>query len=217
MGAASARRRTWDGACALSWREIDESGTQARDTQRARKQVIRGVAIWTPIFAALLALATALLVEAVTGGSGAWFGFALSALIGLLSGSLALIHWRDLFSAPTETTGMIQRKWRKADFLFFFPGHYVKVGKRVFRVRKDIYLEMPEPGGWIYAEHYPHSNALVAWRPVPSEAAAEEIEETRRDAERAAASDWGAQSERQITEGAREQVEAPQFGSKRDE
>ena len=70
--------------------------------------------IWTPIFAVLTALAVMLLIRALDNG-GAWFGFALCGLIGLLSGSLALVHWRDLFAEPIETTGMIQRKWRKSD------------------------------------------------------------------------------------------------------
>lgn len=178
--------------------------------------MIRGAVIWTPIFAVLTALAVMLLIRALDNG-GAWFGFALCGLIGLLSGSLALVHWRDLFAEPIETTGMIQRKWRKSDFLFFFPGHYVKIGKRVFRVRKDIYLEMPEPGGWMYARHYPHSNALVQWRPVGEEegqlasAAAE-----RRADWRERAPDWGAQQERQTSDRP-EAVDVPQFERDRDE
>ena len=198
----------------MSWEPID-SGTQAPDLARARKQLIRGAAIWTPIFAGLAALAVALLVSALTGSGGAWFGFSLAALIALLSGSLALIHWRDLFEQPIETTGQIQRKWRKSDFLFFFPGHYVRVGKRVFRVRQEIYLEMPEPGGWIHARHYPHSNALVSWQPLGED----EGKAASREAEggEAAAADWGEQQRRQASDGERDDVPVPRFGRDGDE
>lgn len=200
----------------MSWEPIG-SETQAQDLARARKQVIRGAVIWTPVFAALAALAVALLVSALTGSSGAWFGFSLSALIALLSGSLALIHLRDLFEQPIETTGQIQRKWRKSDFLFFFPGHYVRIGKRVFRVRRDIYLEMPEPGGWIHVRHYPHSNALVAWHPISQDegmAVEAEQEEAAVEAERG---DWRAQQRRQAAEGERDDVPVPRFGRDEDE
>ena len=38
------------------------------------------------------------------------------------------------------------------------------VGKRVFRVRKDIYHNMPDIGDRIYLNHFPHTNALVRWQ-----------------------------------------------------
>ena len=79
------------------------------------------------------------------------------------------------------------RKWRKSDFLLFFRAHYVLVDtigqKRVFRVRPDIYQEMPEPGGWVWLEHYPHTNALVAWRPLGEEERPQEARERETEAE----------------------------------
>lgn len=146
-------------------------GSQAPNPARARKGVLRSMAVWTPVFAICTALALFLLLEALQpGGGGAWFGFSLLALIGLLSAYSALNAWRDWFSQPMESSAQIMRKWRKFDFLFFFRAHYVLVDaigdKRVLRVRPDIYQEMPEPGGWVWLEHYPHTNALVAWRPL---------------------------------------------------
>ena len=169
-------------------------GSQAPDPQRARKGVFRAIAVWTPVFAVCTALALFLLLEALQpGNGGAWFGFSLLALIGLLSGYSALSAWRDWFSEPMESSAQIVRKWRKSDFLFFFRAHYVLVDaigqKRVLRVRPDIYQEMPESEGWVWLEHYPHTNALVAWRPLgqherPAEARQAETEAEQRSLRR---------------------------------
>jgi len=144
----------------------DLPGSQPPDFERARRGVVRSVAIWTPAFTLLLAGAVLLLVNALSGETGSWFGFSLLALMSLLSGYSALNAWRDLFADPIETTAQIQRKWRKFDLLIFLRAHYILIARRVFRVLPHIYEEMPEPGGWVYTLHYPHTNALVAWRPL---------------------------------------------------
>lgn len=171
----------------------DLRGSQVPDPGRARGSVWRGVAIWTPVFGVCTALTLLLLFNALDGNGGAWFGFSLLALIGLLSGYSALSAWRDLFTEPMESTGQIVRKWRKADFLFFFRAHYVLIDtigqKRVLRIRPDIYQEMPETGGWVWIEHYPHTNALVAWRPLgererPAQAEAVDEEAEKRSLRR---------------------------------
>ena len=163
-------------------------GSQAPDLQRARRGVLRGILVWTPIFALCTAIAVLLLFSALDGNGGAWFGFSLLALIGLLSGYSALSAWRDQFSEPIESTGQVVRKWRKADFLFLFRAHYVLVDaigeKRVFRLRPDIYQEMPEVGGWVWLEHYPHTNSLVAWRPLGADERPREAEQAEAEAER---------------------------------
>lgn len=164
------------------------SGSQAPDLGRARKGVLRGIAVWTPVFAVCTTLAVWMLVDALDGNSGSWFGFSLFALIGLLSGYSALNAWRDRFDQPMESTAQILRKWRKFDFLFFFRAHYVLVDtigqKRVFRLRPDIYQEMPEPGGWVWLEHYPHTNSLVAWRPLGQSERPPEAEEMEQKVDR---------------------------------
>lgn len=163
-------------------------GSQAPDLQRARKGVLRAIAVWTPVFAVCTALALFLLLEALQpGNGGAWFGFSLLALIGLLSGYSALSAWRDWFSEPMESSAQIVRKWRKSDFLFFFRAHYVLVDaigqKRVLRVRPDIYQEMPDSEGWVWLEHYPHTNALVAWRPLGEDERPAEAQDAEEEAE----------------------------------
>ncbi len=173
--------------------------------------------IWTPVFALLTALAVLMMVDALGGNGGAWFGFSLFGLIGVLSGFSALSAFRDWFSEPIETTGQVARKWRKFDLLFFFRAHYVMVARRVFRVPRLMFEEMPESGGWVYMHHYPHTNAVVSWRPLSERerSPTEEDDEPERGVEEA----WGERRREREREAAqvRETVDLPTFGDRRDE
>lgn len=193
----------------------DLRGSQKPDPERARRAIIRSMTIWTPAFVLLAVGAVYLMIEALSGNSGSWFGFSLAALMGLLSGFSALSAWRDLFSRPVETTGQIGRKWRKFDLLFFFRAHYVLLSRRVFRVSIDVYNEMPEPGGWVYCLHYPHTNALIAWRPLGSDEIPESDLDEDEDEDNDESEDWGAQLERRERAEARsESVDLPEFGGR---
>ena len=127
----------------------------------AHKSVIRSAAIWTPIFIASTALGVAFALIALD-SPGAWVSFAIAALIALLSGVSALGALRDIYAEPIQTTGVIKRKWRKSDALVF-RGHYILCQKRVFRIPREIYDELPEVGAGVLLEHYPHTSALTAW------------------------------------------------------
>ncbi len=143
---------------------------RSADEQRARRGIIRS-AIWlTPVFIATTATAVFLLSDFVGGSASLWVAFGLTALLALLSGVSTLGAWRDLFAEPQDTEGPIKRKWTKSE-IFIFRGHYVMVGKRVFRVRKAVYRDMPEIGDRIYLNHYPHTNALVRWQPLDTPSA----------------------------------------------
>ena len=206
----------------------DLIGTQAPDDERARRAILRSMLIWTPAFGLLTVGAVYMMVEALGGNGGSWFGFSLFALIGVLSGFSALSAYRDWFSEPMETTGQVARKWRKFDLLIFFRAHYVLVARRVFRVPRLVFDEMPEPGGWIYLNHYPHTNALVAWRPLGEDERprSEAGSEAAREAGEAGGGDaatvgdaWEQrrrEREREAT-ASRERVELPSFGDSRDE
>ena len=194
----------------------DLRGSQRPDPDRARRAIVRSMAIWTPAFVLLAVGAVYLMLEALSGNSGSWFGFSLAALMGLLSGFSALSAWRDLFSRPIETTGQIARKWRKFDLLFFFRAHYILLSRRVFRVSVDVYNEMPEAGGWVYCLHYPHTNALIAWRPLGSEEVPGAEDEEGDDEDEP--DDWSTQLERrERAEASSESVDLPQFGGREQE
>ncbi len=148
------------------------------DTQRARRGIIRSAVWLTPVFIVSTAAAVFLLSDSIGGSASLWVAFALTALLALLSGVSALGAWRDLFADPQDTEGYIDRKWTKSE-LFIFRGHYIMVGKRVFRVRKDAFRDMPDIGDRIYLNHYPHTNALVRWQHLDTPPARESI--TARD------------------------------------
>ncbi|MCY3733018.1 MAG: hypothetical protein OXG42_01940, partial [Chloroflexi bacterium] len=200
----------------------DLTCTQVPDEERSRRAILRSMLIWTPAFGLLTVGAVYMMVEALGGNGGSWFGFSLFALIGVLSGFSALSAFRDWFSEPIETTGQVARKWRKFDLLIFFRAHYVLVARRVYRVPRLVFDEMPEPGGWIYLNHYPHTNALVAWRPLGEDERPRTEEEAAEEAERDAATVEDAweerrrEREREAAAG-RERVELPSFGDNRDE
>ena len=199
-------------------------GTQAPDQERAKRGILRSMVIWTPAFGLLTVGAVYMMVDALGGNGGAWFGFSLFALIGLLAGFSALSAFRDWFSEPIETTGQVARKWRKFDLLIFFRAHYVLVARRVFRVPRLMFDEMPEPGGWVYLNHSPHTNAVVSWRPLGEDErprSEEEEEQAARETERSRDIEeaWEQRRSEREREAAqsRERVDLPTFGESRDE
>jgi len=139
------------------------------EARRAKRGIVRSVAWLTPAFIASTASAVLLLANNATGGASLWVLFALTALFALLFGVPALAAWRDLFADPRDSEGYIDRKWTKSD-LFVFRGHYVKVDKRIFRIRKSVYHDMPGVGDRVYLHHYPHTNALVRWQHIDTPA-----------------------------------------------
>ena len=128
----------------------------------ARRSVIRSAFIWTPIFIVSSALGVTFALIAIDDSPSAWISFAITALATLLSGVSALGALRDLYASPVDTTGIIQRKWRKSDIIVF-RGHYILIKKRVFRIPRPIFEAMPEAGSAITIQHLPHTNAVIRW------------------------------------------------------
>jgi hypothetical protein len=141
----------------------------------ARRSVIRSATVWTPVFVLAAALSVWLAIVALRDSPSAWISFAITALIALLSGVSAFGALRDLYAEPMETTGPIDRKWRKSDILLF-RGHYLLIQRRVFRIPREIYDAMPDAGGEVRVEHYPHTNALISWSRAAADAGADEAE-----------------------------------------
>jgi hypothetical protein len=81
-------------------------------------------------------------------------------LVGLLLGYQVVQSLRDLVSKPVETTGLVERRWSKADF-FLFRNSYVFVGRNVFRLTPEQYIEC-DLGDTVRIVHYPHTAAVEA-------------------------------------------------------
>ena len=138
---------------------------QPEDIQTARRSVVRGVVIWTPVFLGLAATTTFFLLRALDGDSGFWVSVVLTGILSLLTGVPAIQSWRDLYADPMETRGTVSRKWSKREMILTH-GHYLQVNRRIFRIPKLTYLTMPDEGGVVSVHHYPHTNALVLWEHV---------------------------------------------------
>ena len=158
---------------------------QTDDLQPARRKVVRGVMLWTPVFIALTALSVFFLLRALEGDSGFWVSVVLTGIFALLTGVPAIQSWRDLYADPIETRGTVSRKWSKREMILS-QGHYLQVNRRIFRIPKLTYLTMPEEGEVVSVQHYPHTNTLVLWEhvelpaPIPNplqrESAADAVE-----------------------------------------
>jgi hypothetical protein len=143
--------------------------------ERARRSVLRSMFVWTPIFTLVASVSVFFLVRAITGDAGAWIGFGILGLIALLTLPLAVAALRDIRADPIATDGPIGRKWTKSD-LFVFRGHYLIIGRRVFRVDKRDWLAIPDAGDRVYLRHFPHTNTVIAWESASRMEAAADAE-----------------------------------------
>ena len=138
-----------------------------RNEKQARKGIVRSIAWATPLLITSLSVSVFILMLALDGRTSLWVTFGITSIVSLLSGVTAMAAWRDLFSEPRDTEGFINRKWTKSD-VFIFRGHYIRVGKRIFRIRKHTYEAMPKEGQGIYLRHYPYTNTVVHWEKIKS-------------------------------------------------
>ena len=179
--------------------------------RRARRRLIRSALIWTPSFIIFAGMSSYFLVRALNNDSETWVAFVVTGLMGLLVSFTSISALRDLFARPIETEARIQRKWTGSDLLVF-PVHHVLVGKRVFRIPKLTYLEMPETGAVLRCLHYPYTNTLVDWRPVEEIAPLRPTDRTpvTPPPDKKPADRWGHQDETP----AADPVQPPTFGDR---
>jgi hypothetical protein len=136
---------------------------QALGPQRAsaRASIIRSAVLFTLLFLLVLAAFIYALRGFVAAPGSGIVGLVIVGFVTLLIGYQSAQSLRDLAARPAETRGAVRRKWRAADFLFFFRGHYLMVEKDVFRVKASDFLEIGE-GDIVSVVHYPHTGAVVS-------------------------------------------------------
>lgn len=126
-----------------------------------RGSLLRGLAL----YGALLVL-DVLAVIYIVGAGVSGFGFATLTIIVIVGGLLAYQVWThllDLRAPLVETTGAIERKWRRADLLIAWHSYYLTVGGRVFKVAAEEYV-LFDDGMPVTVEHFPHTLNVVAVR-----------------------------------------------------
>ena len=127
----------------------------------ARSSLRRTVLVFTPLFLLSLAgIGIIIFNLAREGASGLIITLVLLLLAAFLTGHQSIQSLRDLRSSPTMSSGLVDRKWSRAD-LFVLRSYYIYVGRSVFKVTPLIYSELEE-GDSVSVNHYPHTNTVIA-------------------------------------------------------
>jgi len=127
----------------------------------ARSSLRRTVLVFTPLFLLSLAgIGIIIFNLAREGASGLIITLVLLLLAAFLTGHQSIQSLRDLRSSPTVSSGLVDRKWSRAD-LFILRSYYIYVDRSVFKVTPLIYSELEE-GDTVSVNHYPHTNTVIA-------------------------------------------------------
>jgi hypothetical protein len=127
----------------------------------ARSSLRRTVLVFTPLFLLSLAGIGIIMFSLVREGPGGLIiTLVLLSLAAFLTGHQSTQSWRDLRSLPRLTSGLVDRKWTRAD-LFIMRSYYIYVSRSVFKVTPLIYNELEE-GDTVSVNHYPHTNTVIA-------------------------------------------------------
>jgi hypothetical protein len=127
----------------------------------ARSSLIRVALVFTPLFLLSLAGIGIVIFNLVREGpSGLIITLLLLCLAAFLTGHQSIQSLRDLRSSPQVSSGLVDRKWSRAD-LFVLRSYYIYVDRSVFKVTPLIYTELEE-GDTVSVNHYPHTNTVIS-------------------------------------------------------
>jgi hypothetical protein len=127
----------------------------------ARASLVRTVLVFTPLLLLSLAGVGGVIFYLTREGPGGLIvTLMLLFLAALLTGHQSVQSLRDLRSSPRLTTGLVDRKWNRAD-LFILRSFYIYVDRSVFKVTPLIYHELEE-GDTVSVNHYPHTNTVIS-------------------------------------------------------
>jgi hypothetical protein len=127
----------------------------------ARATLVRTALVFTPLFLLSLAGVGGIIFNLVREGPGGLIiTLVLLCLAGFLTGHQSIQSLRDLRSSPRVSSGLIDRKWNRAD-LFVLRSYYIYVERSVFKVSPLIYVELEE-GDMVSVNHYPHTNTVIS-------------------------------------------------------
>ena len=140
-------------------RREEDNLLEEREDHRAA--LVRKALIFTPSALFFVGFWLWTVSVLVGGNPGALIGFIVLGAAAFALSYEALGALRDLRSAPTETSGRVQRVWTKARFVIFSRTGYMLVDKRVFEIGVDTSMIL-EPGSRVRIEHWPHTNSVSA-------------------------------------------------------
>ena len=133
-----------------------------------RRSIARMALMYGPLTLGLLALWAAPLTAVLDGQAAALIPLAILGVFVLAAAFQLATALRDLRARPTFIRGEVRRAWTKGGLLWFFPSHFVMVGRRhVFVTRPDVWLQVKE-GEVLECHHWPHTRTLIrVWRLAP--------------------------------------------------
>jgi hypothetical protein len=138
------------------------------ERQNHRRTVIRQAIMYTPGAIIVIVLLSISVWSIIQGSYGALLAAFILTLVTLALVTQSIAAIRDLFAAPTTTTGLIRRAWTKGFWLGLFRSHYVLVGRSVFDVGIVVYSQIQE-GDRLEIEHWPHSKTVIRVHKLPAE------------------------------------------------
>ena len=126
----------------------------------AQGEVLRSTLLFAPFLAVTLAALAFLLEDTASEGvsGGRIVGLVLVGSVALLLGYQVIQSVRDLFSQLVETTGLVERRWSRNEFLLF-RNSYIFVDRTVFRLPHEQLLDI-DRGDLVRIVHYPHTGAV---------------------------------------------------------
>ena len=133
-----------------------------------RRSIARMALMYGPLTLVLLALWAAPLTAVLDGQGAALIPLAILGVFVLAAAFQLATALRDLRARPTFIRGEVRRAWTKGGLLWFFPSHFVMVGRsHVFVTRPDVWLQVKE-GEVLECHHWPHTRTLIrVWRLAP--------------------------------------------------
>ena len=129
----------------------------------ARASLRRGALAYGALLAADVAVAT-YIVDARAGGA-AFVTLSFVVVVGLLLVYQVAQHVRDFEARLVETDGVVVRKWKRADLIIAMDSYYLTVGRTVFRLRPEVWIQVDE-GMYVKVVHFPHTLTVVSVHPI---------------------------------------------------
>ncbi len=86
---------------------------------------------------------------------------AVAAVVGLLLAHQVWMQFRDLRAPLTESEGVVQKKWSRAELLIVWHSYYVAVDRRMFRLEPEDHVMVDEEM-YVKIVHFPRTLNVVS-------------------------------------------------------
>jgi hypothetical protein len=125
----------------------------------ARASLIRSLIIYSLFLVGDLIVIGYVLSIGIQGA--AYVTTSIVAVVGLLLLYQVLQHLRDLRAMLVESEGVVQRKWKNADFIIAWDSYYIRVDRTVFRMKPEFWIDVRE-NAYVKVVHYPNTLNVVS-------------------------------------------------------